>query len=99
MRMTYLSWMQFYENGGIYHDMEHLTPWRKERGATMANPKMMLQQHSDYPTTRRDVGAKEQVWIWAWHAKVMGSDLGYRVSHVQVKTSDEVPATNMASMK
>ena len=38
-----------------------LSARRKERGATATTTEMMPRQHSDDPTTHRDVGAKESV--------------------------------------
>ena len=35
------------------------SPWHNKRGATATITKMVPRQHSDDPTTRRDVGAKE----------------------------------------
>ena len=59
MRMTYTSFMQFYENVDISMLRSIWSPWRNERGATAMITKMVPRQHSDDPTTRRDVGAKE----------------------------------------
>ena len=41
--------------------MKHLSPWRNKKGATATTMEMVPRQHSDDPTTRRDVGAKESV--------------------------------------
>ena len=61
MRMTYASFMQFYENVDMSMIRGIWSPRRNKTGATATNPKMMPRQHNGDPTTRRDVGAKETV--------------------------------------
>ena len=61
MRMTYTSFMQFYENVDMSMLWSIWSPWWNKRGATTTTTKMVPRQHSGDLTTRRDVGAKESV--------------------------------------
>ena len=93
MRMTYTSFMQFYENVDMSMLWSIWSPWRNEKGATAAKQKwchggetkMVPRQHIrkwchdniSVPVAHRDTGAKGGV-TWASHARWWG-DPDFRV--------------------
>ena len=60
MRMTYASFMQFYENV----DMSIWSPWRNKKGATAAKQKW-CHGNIPVPVTHGDTGAKGGVRMCA----------------------------------
>ena len=69
MRMTYASYMKFYENVDMSMLWSIWSPWWNERDATATTAEMVPQQHSDDSTIQWDTGAKEQVCGCAQHAR------------------------------
>ena len=52
MRMTYPSYMQFYENVDMKMIRSIWSPWQKELGATTMKTETMPWQRNGDPTTR-----------------------------------------------
>ena len=78
MRMTYASFMQFYENVDMsmlwsicHHGGRKKVPrrWNKN-GATATYPKMMPRQHIGSGSSRRYRCKRK--WAWASHARMVG---------------------------
>ena len=66
MRMTYTSFMQFYENVDMSMLWSIWSPWRNKKGATAAKQKW-CHGNIPVPIAHGDTGAKGKV-TRAWHA-------------------------------
>ena len=66
MRMTYTSFMQFYENDNMNMLWSIWSPWRNKKGATAAKQKW-CHGNIPVPIAHGDTGAKGKV-TRAWHA-------------------------------